>query len=110
MKKRWLWYEAGQKWAVANGISDGTNMGQGLTREQLALMLYRYAGEPAVSGDLSGYADGASVNSWATQAVTWAVQEGLISGVGNNTLNPQGQASRAQVATILTRFIENGLW
>ena len=67
-------------------------------------------GEPAVSGDLSGYADGASVNSWATQAVTWAVQEGLISGVGNNTLNPQGQASRAQVATILTRFIENGLW
>ena len=105
-----VWYEAGQKWAVANGISDGTNMEQGLTREQLALMLYRYAGEPAVSGDLSGYADGASVNSWATQAVTWAVQEGLISGVGNNTLNPQGQASRAQVATILTRFIENGLW
>ena len=105
-----VWYEAGQKWAVANGISDGTNMEQGLTREQLALMLYRYVGEPAVSGDLSGYADGASVNSWATQAVTWAVQEGLISGVGNNTLNPQGQASRAQVATILTRFIENGLW
>ena len=103
------WYEAGQKWAIAEGISDGTNMEQGLTREQLALMLYRYANTPAVSGNLNGFADGDSVSSWATQAMTWAIQEGLISGVGNNTLNPQGQASRAQVATILMRFIEGGI-
>ena len=103
------WYEAGQKWAIAEGISDGTNMEQSLTREQLALMLYRYANTPAVSGNLNGFADGDSVSSWATQAMTWAIQEGLISGVGNNTLNPQGQASRAQVATILMRFIEGGI-
>ena len=103
------WYEAGQKWAIAEGISDGTNMEQGLTREQLALMLYRYANTPTVSGNLNGFADGDSVSSWATQAMVWAIQEGLISGVGNNTLNPQGQASRAQVATILMRFIEGGI-
>ena len=104
-----VWYEAGQKWAMANGISDGTNMEQGLTREQLALMLYRYAGAPTVSGNLDGFADGASVSGWAAEGMIWAVQEGLISGMGNNMLNPQGQASRAQVATLLMRFIANGL-
>ena len=104
-----VWYEAGQKWAMANGISDGTNMEQGLTREQLALMLYRYAGMPNVNGDLNGFSDGDSVSSWAVAGMKWAVQEGLISGMGNNMLNPQGQASRAQVATLLMRFIANGL-
>ena len=104
-----VWYEAGQKWAMEEGISDGTNMDQGMTREQLALMLYRYAGSPAVSGDVDAFADKDSISSWATQAMVWAVQEGLISGVGDNTLNPQGQATRAQVATILMRFIENSV-
>ena len=50
-----IWYEAGQQWAVANGVSDGTNMDRSLTREQLAAMLWRYAGSPSVSNDLSGY-------------------------------------------------------
>ena len=101
-----IWYEAGQKWAMSEGISDGTNMEQDLTREQLALMLYRYAGMPNVSGDLSGFIDGDSVSSWAIAGMKWAVQEGLISGMGNNILQPQGEASRTQVATILMRFIK----
>lgn len=103
------WYEAGRQWAMENGISDGSNMEQTLTREQLAVMLWRYAGSPDSSSDLSSYADAGSISSYAQQAMKWAVQEGLISGVGNNALNPQGQASRVQVAIILMRFIESGL-
>lgn len=101
-----IWYEAGRNWAVENGISDGTNMEQGLTREQMALMLYRYAGQPVAGGDLSGFADGDSVSSWASYAMAWAVNTGLISGVGGDTLNPQGEATRAQVAAIFQRFIQ----
>lgn len=100
------WYEAGRQWVVDNGISDGTDMEQTLTREQLALMLYRYAGQPGGSGDLSAFTDGARVSSWAADAMTWAVDGGLISGVGERTLDPQGEASRAQVAAVLLRLLE----
>lgn len=99
------WYEAGQRWAMANGISDGTNMEQNLTREQLALMLWSYAGKPDVRHGLAGYPDTGSVSSWAKQAMAWAVENGLISGV-DGALAPQGEATRAQVATILMRFVE----
>ena len=104
-----LWYEAGQKWAVEKGISDGTNMEETLTREQLAAMLYRNAGSPEVRGDLSAFRDSGSVSSWAVQAMTWAVEQGLIVGVGNDTLAPQGEATRAQVATVFTRLVEKEL-
>lgn len=100
------WYEAGQQWAMTNGISDGSNLDQALTREQLAAMLYRYVGSPAVSGNLSGYADGAAVSDWAQTAMVWAVEGGLITGTATG-LHPQGTATRAQVATILMRFLEN---
>ncbi len=99
------WYEAGQQWAMAHGISDGSNLDQALTREQLATMLYRYAGSPAVSGSLSSNADGAAVSDWAKTAMIWAVEGGLITGTGSG-LQLQGTATRAQVATILMRFLE----
>ena len=99
------WYEAGQRWAMENGISDGTNMEQNLTREQLAVMLWSYAGRPTDGSSLAGYPDMGSVSSWATQAMSWAVKNGLISGM-DGTLAPQGTATRAQVATILMRFVE----
>ncbi|MDR3767438.1 MAG: S-layer homology domain-containing protein [Butyricicoccus sp.] len=102
-----VWYEAGRQWAMANGISDGTNMTGNVTREQLASMLYRYAGSPAVRGTLGGFADAAHVHSYAQQAMTWAVENGLISGVTSTTLNPQGQATRGQVSAILQRFIQS---
>lgn len=98
------WYEAGAAWAVETGISDGTNLDGALTREQLALMLYRYAGEPA-AGSLSAFGDAGNVSSWAVQAMVWATENGLINGVGGDLLNPQGQATRAQVAAILARFV-----
>ena len=100
------WYEAGQQWAMENGVSDGTNMDASLTREQLATMLWRYAGSPSVSNDLSNYTDAGTVSSYAQQAMAWCVEQGIIGGTTTTTLSPQGPATRAQVATILMRFIE----
>ena len=82
-------------------------MDQVLTREQLATMLYRYAGSPAADGTITHFSDGDKVSSYAADAMQWAVSHGLIGGMGDNTLNPQGNATRAQVAAILMRFIEN---
>lgn len=98
------WYEAGQQWALENGISDGTNMMGSLTREQLAVMLYRYAGTPDVSGTISGFGDTSSISDWAEDAMIWAVQNGILAGNGSN-LNPQSNATRAEVATMLMRFV-----
>ena len=101
------WYEAGAVWAIAEGVSDGTNLEADLTREQLVTMLWRYAGSPAAAGDLSGYPDGASVSDWAVNAMIWAVENGVITGNGAGALNSQGTATRAEVATILMRYLEN---
>ena len=105
------WYEAGQQWAMENGVSDGTNMDASLTREQLATMLYRYAqskGYDTTQGGMAirEYADFEQISDYAVEAMTWAVNTGLISGTSTTTLSPQGLATRAQVATILMRFIE----
>ena len=105
------WYEAGQQWAMENGVSDGTNMDASLTREQLATMLYRYAqskGYDTTQGGMAirEYADFEQISDYAVEAMTWAVNTGLISGTSTTTLSPQGEATRAQVATILMRFIE----
>ena len=99
------WYEAGRAWAMASGISDGTNVDAPHTREQLVTMLWRYAGSPAVNYDLSRYSDSHSVSDWAKTAMAWAVEQGLIQGSGNNLLTPGALATREQVATILTRFV-----
>lgn len=99
------WYEAGTRWAVEAGISDGSDLTASVTREQLATMLYRYAGSPETSGTLKDFTDKDSVSSYAESAMKWAVSQGLIDGMGDDRLNPQGTATRAQVAAILTRFI-----
>ena len=101
------WYAGPQEWAIENGISDGTYPNTAMTREQFAAMLYRYSGSPAVEGTVGDYSDADSISSWAKDAMTWAVQEGLIAGMDEDTLNPQGTATRTQVAAILQRFIEN---
>lgn len=107
------WYSSAVGWAAANGIvtgySDGTfRPGDSITREQLALMLYRYAGSPAVTGSLSAYSDAASVSVYAQDAMKWATANGIITGNGSaTTLDPKGNASRAQVAVMLMRYLEN---
>ena len=106
------WYEAGVQWAKSTGISDGSDLTGSVTREQLATMLYRYAqsqglgftGTWAFSLD---YADADQVSEYAYEAMCWMTMNGIFDGVGDNMLDPAGTATRAQVATILMRFIEN---
>ena len=99
------WYAKGTVWAVENGISDGTAPEQPVTREQLAAMLYRYAGSPAVSGEL-GFDDADSISAWARDAVRWCVDNGILNGVGGNRMTPQDLARRGQVAAMLMRFLQ----
>lgn len=106
------WYAKAIAWAVAEGVADGYGEGlfgpnDAITREQLAAMLWRYAGSPEADGDLSVFADGADTSSWAQQAMSWAVSLGLINGVDSDRLAPKGQATRAQTATILMRFAQS---
>ena len=100
------WIDEALSWAMADGISDGTDPNGLVTREQFATMLYRYAGEPEVSGNLSAYTDASSISDWAQDAMTWAVSNGIITGVTATTLEPQGTATRAQAAAMLMRFVE----
>ncbi len=97
------WYEQGAQWAVENGVSDGTSLNSTVSREQLVTMLWRYAGSPAAETGLDGYADSAAVSDWSEQAMAWAVENGLLTGSGAGALDPQGNASRAEVATLMVR-------
>ena len=99
------WYEKGMNWAKAKGVSDGTNPEVNITREQLVTMLYRYAGSPKANGSLDSFSDAASVSSYAVNAMQWAVANGIVNG-SNGKLNPQNNATRAEVAAILMRFCE----
>lgn len=100
------WYEKGMAWAKERGISDGTAPEAVVTREQLAAMLYRYAGAKAEQGeDGLSYADAGAVSSWAVEAMTWCVKEGILTGKPGNLLDPQGSATRAEVAAVLERFV-----
>ena len=100
------WAAEAREWAVAAGVSDGTDPDGYVTREQLVTMLYCYAGEPAASGSLSGWADAARVSDWAEGAMAWAVGEGVITGASATELNPAGSATRAECAAILMRYVE----
>ncbi len=108
------WYEAGVSWAAENGVVTG--YGEGLfgnedpiTREQLATMLYRYSKNVGVdiskSGSIDSFSDGAKVSNWAKDAVKWAVGSGLLNGTGGGSLDPAGNATRAQVAAISERLV-----
>ena len=109
------WFAKAVAWAAANGIVNGYGSGlfgpnDPVTREQLAAILYRYAvygGMTAVTleENLGGFADTAQLSAYAIQAMNWAVGQGLINGSGSN-LVPKAQATRAQVAAIIHRYLE----
>ena len=102
------WYADGVYWARLNGVVSGYSdsaFGPNdlLTREQLSAILWRYAGSPAVGGGAS-FADESDITAWAASAVDWAQGSGYVSGVGGNRFDPDGTATRAQVAVILMRY------
>ena len=103
------WYQPGLDWAVENGISDGTNPNNNITREQFAAMLYRYAenaGEDitADTSELNKFIDTINIASYALEPLAWAVENGIVSGTSSDTISPAGNATRAQVATMLMRY------
>ncbi len=112
------WYADSVSWAVENGIAQGEGESFGandpVSREQLSVMLYNYAGKKGydvtVKGDISRFADNDSASAWASDALAWAVGVGIINGArdaaGNTLLDPQGNASRAQVTAMTERFCQ----
>lgn len=105
------YYADAVAWAAANGIVTGYDADTfapdaPITREQLAAILYRCAGASGDNAALDGFTDAASVSGYASGAMAWAVDAGLITGMGDGTLAPQGSATRAQTAVILMRFAE----
>ena len=99
-----VWYEKGMNWAKSKGVSDGSAPNRNITREQLAAMLYRYAGEPDGTADLSAYTDAGSVSAYAEKAVQWCVKNGILTGKTSTTLAPKATATRAECAAMLQRF------
>lgn len=109
------WYTAAVNWAAANEIVTGYGSGKfgpmdPITREQMAAILFRYADfkgmDTTARADLSGYTDAGDISAYAVEAMSWANAEGFITGTTATTLKPQGSATRAQVATILTRYAQ----
>lgn len=111
-----MWYTDAIVWANANGIVAGYDdstfgLGDSITREQLAAILYRYAQmkgyDVTEKADLTGYADSTAISGYAVEAMQWANANGIVNGMTETTLAPQGTATRAQVATMLMNFCEN---
>ena len=98
------WYEKGLRWAVENGISDGTVPESPVTREQFVTMLCRYAGAVA-DRNVESFSDYENISDWALAAVKWAVSNGIMLGY-DGRLNPQGNVTRAETAVMMMRFCE----
>ena len=110
------WYTEAVRWAAENGIVNGFDEetfgpNNQLTREQLATILCRYANWKGImttlgeTTPLTGFTDTRDVSDWAIKSVRWAVSVGIIQGVGNDTISPKTSATRAQVATMLMRYV-----
>ena len=104
------WYTDAVIWAAKEGIVNGMSEttfapNESITREQIATILHRYAGSPKASGNLYRFSDAFSVSTYAYDAMVWAVQEGIIGGM-DGALAPKDNATRAQIATILYRYLE----
>jgi hypothetical protein len=104
------WYSDAVSWAASSGIVEGYGddkfaPNNDITREQLAVMLWRYAGKPAAAGQKASFNDLNQVSSYAKEAIAWATSNGILNGKGESILDPKGDATRAQVAQMLKNFI-----
>lgn len=105
------WYAEGVAWAEENGIVNGYGNGQfgpgdSITREQAAVMLWRYAGSPAAMDRELRFADADEASDWAVDALCWATENGILNGKAGGILDPAGQATRAEAAQMLKNFME----
>ena len=106
------WYTEAIRWATSRGIVGGYGNGMfgpndNITREQLAVMLWRYAGSPAATDKELHFTDADKASGYALEALRWAVENGVMIGKGNGQLAPQGLATRGQVAQMLMNFLKN---
>ncbi|MBD5152889.1 MAG: S-layer homology domain-containing protein [Oscillibacter sp.] len=106
------WHAPAVTWASATGIVSGYGDGRfgpndNITREQLAVMLWRYAGSPAATSKELHFTDADQISSYALDAMYWAVENSILNGYGDGRLTPQGLATRAQAAQMLKNFFEN---
>ena len=101
------WYAKAQEWVITNGISDGENPTAAITREEFVTMLWRLAGSPVYTGDLSRVPDAGSISTWAQNAMLWSYATGLTEGDENGALTPLATATRAQAAAMIMRFCES---
>ena len=106
------WYTEAIRWATSRGVVSGYGNGMfgpndNITREQLAVMLWRYAGSPAATDKELHFTDADKASGYALEAMRWAVENGVINGKGNGILDPKGLATRAQVAQMLKNFLNN---
>ncbi len=103
------WYFDAVQWGKSNNIVSGYgnnyNPNNHITRQEVAQILYNYAGKPKTSGRISQFSDAKNVSSWAEDAMKWAVSNGIINGK-NGKLDPTGNATRAEAAQMLTNFIK----
>ncbi len=104
------WYAQAVAWGTGDGVVKGYGNGEfgpddTITREQLAVMLWRYAGSPAAGGTLNAFADSDKAGGWAVDGLCWAVSRGILTGRGGGILDPVGQATRAEAAAMLSRSI-----
>ena len=110
-----MWYTDAVKWAYKNGVVAGVGKNKfapndTITREQFAAIMFRYSKEIdkleiAFGGDLSAFTDFDKTSSYAQEAMRWALCNGYITGMTETTIEPRGNATRAQMATIVTRYI-----
>ena len=98
------WFENAQNWAKAKGISDGANPNGTINRAQMVTMLWRAAGQP-VAGGAASFTD-VSADSYYAQAVSWAVENGITTGVGGGHFDPTATCTRAQIAAFLARSMK----
>lgn len=101
-----IWYEEAQHWAMENGISDGTGHDEAISREQIVTMLWRLAGSPSSSAEISSYIDAGNISEWAQDAMCWAIEFGVIEGYEDNSLKPQAEAKRSETAQLIMNYLK----